>query len=199
MSLKYAAIAAIATLTIAACGTDQPAEVVEQAATETVTAPEDAIVVEEPEVEEPVETEEPEVEEASTPALGDTVAMGDWDVTVTKVVKNANDIIRQANEFNDQPEGQYVLVTIEGTYNGAERKANIDWYIDTYFVGADQVIYDEASQVTPSDSEDWPQEARNGATVQMQEVYDVAGGQVGGGILGLENYETGDFAEFSIG
>jgi hypothetical protein len=136
--------------------------------------------------------------ETMTAEVGDTVTMGDWDVTVTKVVKNADGIIRDANQFNDPAEGQYVLVTIEGTYNGSERKGDFDWDIDTYFVGADNVIYDEDSEVTPADVEDWPLEARNGATVKMQEVYDVASGQVKGGILGVENFGTGDYYEFPV-
>jgi hypothetical protein len=78
-----------------------------------------------------VETEAPQADpEPPAPApeqgtrenplpVGSTATVGDdWEVTVTEVILNANDIVA-ADEYNDPPNGQYVQVKLAVTFLGA--------------------------------------------------------------------------------
>ncbi len=51
---------------------------------------------------------------------GETVDIGDWDVTVTEVVADATDAVLAENEFNDPPDDghQFMTVGITATYTG---------------------------------------------------------------------------------
>lgn len=159
-------------------------------------APADEEVVEEAPVE---ETEE--VEPADTTAVvGDTVEIGDWSVKVTEVALNANDAIHRANQFNEKPKGQYVLVTYDATYNGAERIGNV-WDLSWSLTGNDNKINDTASVVNQADNESWPYEARKGGTVTGQAVFDVKADLLTGAILSVEGYDENfdsTFADFAL-
>jgi len=147
---------------------------------------------------------EESVTEEPTPTgtqVGDLVEVGSWDIRVTKVQTNADEIIEHANSFNDKARGQYVLVTYKATYTGSERTADVTNDLSWSFTSADSRVFDGASQVTPADNQEWPYEARNGGTVQQQEVFDIPAGQIKGGILTVEaydeNYDT-IYADFPI-
>ena len=139
--------------------------------------------------------------DAGTASLGDTVEVGDWSVTVTKVVKNASDLIHQTNEFNDLPKGQYVLVTYEATYNGAERTADVQMDTTWTFTDNASKIHNVADAVAPSDDQEWPYEARTGGTVKQQVTFDLQPGAIEGGILSVEGYDANFdtvFADFAV-
>lgn len=181
-----AALAVALTFSLAACGEQKPARVVDD---------KPAAVVESEAAEESTEDAAPEV----TP-VGTKVAVGDWEVKVTKVQLDAGALIHQANEFNDKASGQYVLVTYEATYSGAERTADASDLTWT-FTGADQKVITEASQVTPADNEEWPTSARTGGTVRGQALFDVPPAQITGGLLSVEGYDDEYdtvYADFSL-
>jgi|GEM_PF-6870022 len=156
---------------------------------------------ESPETTEPPATETTTADPSPTTEIGERVSVGSWDIRVTKVVKNANTIIEHANEFNDRPRGQFVLVTYEATYTGTERTGATWLHLTWSFTSADGKVSETASQVTPADNQEWPDEARPGGTVRQQEVFDIPADQIGGGILTVEaddeNYET-VYADFPI-
>ncbi|MEA2024386.1 MAG: hypothetical protein U9N79_08885 [Actinomycetota bacterium] len=54
--------------------------------------------------------------------LGETVGIGDWDVTVSGVVADATDAVLAENEFNDPPADghQFMTVGITATYTGTD-------------------------------------------------------------------------------
>jgi hypothetical protein len=187
-------------LATSACGTTEkeaavskPAEktvTVEKTVTETVPAEAeeaDDLVVEEAEADDEVGETEPADETAS---LGDTVEVGDWSVTVTKVALNANAAIQKANMFNEKPRGQYVLVSYDATYNGSERTADAWMDLTWTLTGNDSKILDESSTVTPAEDKDEPTEARRGGTVSLQAVFDVKPKVLHGSILSVEGYDA---------
>ena len=54
-------------------------------------------------------------------AIGTTAIVGDYEVTLDEFVRDANDQMASANQFNDPAEnGQYGLVTLTVTYQGDE-------------------------------------------------------------------------------
>lgn len=72
--------------------------------------------------------------------LGTEAEVGDYTVAVTDVLLDANDAVQQANEFNDDPEGQYVLVSLAVTYIGADE--GDPWLdLDVELAGSDARIY----------------------------------------------------------
>ena len=73
--------------------------------------------------------EEPEAEESAALgtrdnplAVGTTIEMGDWTLSVTEVSLDATDAVMGENEFNDPPvDGrQFVMFNVDATYVGAE-------------------------------------------------------------------------------
>ena len=143
-------------------------------------------------------------EDAETPSeasLGDTVVVGDWDVTVTGVGMNANDVIAKANQFNDPAKGQYVLVTYKANYTGAERTSDVMWDLSWSLTGANQKVNEPAIVVTPADNQSWPTEARKGGTVKQQVAFDVPPSQLKGGLLTVEGMTAGFdtvYADFAL-
>jgi len=125
-----------------------------------------------------------------THTLGQPMQIGDWEVRVTKVVKNANTIIAAANQFNDAPKHQYVLVTYDATYTGAERTADAEWDLTWTLTTNQAKILDDVFEVTPADAQDLPTEARNGGTVKMQVVFDVKPSVIEGGLLSVEGEDA---------
>jgi uncharacterized lipoprotein NlpE involved in copper resistance len=197
--MATAALASVAALTLVGCGAESEAPVVQEAAA--VTEVEETPVVEENDdvvVEEAAA--EAEVDTSGTAALGDTVRLGDeygWEITVTKVTKNADDTIAQS-EWNDAPSGQYVLVTYDATWVGDKRSSSPDMDLTWEFVGTDGVVYEESYQTTPADEEEWPTEARQGATVTAQALFDVPKKVVNGGLVSVDEWVSGDYAEFEV-
>lgn len=162
--------------------------------TETAVAKLDAVMQGEPvPTPEAVGTGESEDEAGgvATASVGEPVAVGDWTVTVTEVIPNANDQIAAANEFNEPPQGQYVLVSYTATYGGAESSSDASFELFLSFAGSDNVIYQSASAVTPADSAAAPTEVRPGGTVTLDEVFDVPPEAIEGGSIVIEGFITG--------
>jgi len=89
--------------------------------------------------------------------LGQSGELSEYTVTVDSITANANDIVANENQFNDAPTGQYVLVNLTVTYNGADEG---DPWLDlsTEFVGTDARKYDETScsAVIPNEASEVP-------------------------------------------
>jgi hypothetical protein len=100
--IRFAAVTTAALAFLLSACEEKPAAVVGEAP---------AAVIESDEPDAPSEDAAPEV----TP-VGTKVAVGDWEVKVTKVQLNAANVIQGANEFNEKAAGQYVLVTYEASY-----------------------------------------------------------------------------------
>lgn len=54
--------------------------------------------------------------------MGETVTVGDWEISVTEVAEDATDVVLAENQFNDPPADgrQFVMIGIEATYIGTE-------------------------------------------------------------------------------
>ena len=118
--------------------------------------------------------------------VGTSAKVGDWEVTVTDVSFDAWAALQEANQFNDPPAdgSQYVMVTIEATYNGEE--SGTFWVdVSMAFLGAGGNTFDSASAVTPNPLLD-AGEAFAGATVSGMEAYEVPSDQISGGRLIIE-------------
>lgn len=116
-------------------------------------------------------TSDTDTEAPSSYAVGDTAEVDGWTASVTKVVLNANADISLANQFNDKPTYQYVLVTVTGT-NNQDSIEDLSW-VDAKILGSDGVVYRQAAVVTPADDADTPTEAGKGGTVSTQYAFDV--------------------------
>lgn len=79
--------------------------------------------------------------EAPLPA-GSTVEVGDWSLALASVELDATETIMGVNQFNEAPADgfQQALVTIDGTYNGADTGAM--WLDFMVGVWADGAFYD---------------------------------------------------------
>jgi len=172
---------------VSACTTDKPAEVV-RTADQTST---DAPAADGP-------TPEPV---PATAKIGDTVQVGDWQVKVVKIDRDAAAAMEQANQFNDKAKGQYFLVTYAATYTGTERTADIQSDLSWTFTTTDNIIHDEAIEVTPADSDSWPTAARKGGTIKFQTVFDLVPSKITGGTLTVEGYDADYnevYADFTV-
>ena len=154
MRTALVAAAAATVLTLSACGSDAP-EVQDAdppaAETESDEPSEAETEAATPEAtEEPSNTaSEPEEEESDDSgsgelALGASAEVGSYTVTVTDVQLDANDAIKEANSFNEDPEGRYVLVELAVTYTGDDEG---DPWLDlsVALMGSDARIYDSSS------------------------------------------------------
>ena len=198
--IAAALLASVAFTNLTGCDADKPAAVKERAETPAVVVESEAAESTDPD---PTESTEPEPEETtapSMPTLGDLVTIADWDVKVTKVVLDAGAQMKAANMFNDKPKGQYVLVTYEATYTGAERTADasdLDWTFTT----SDNRVNDQSYSVTPADDEEWATSARTGGTVDGQVCFDLPKNLIEGGILTAEGYDENfdmSYADFAL-
>ena len=83
--------------------------------------------------------------------LGTAAEIGEYSVTVSNVQLNATDEVLSVNPANQPPSGQYVLVTLNVVYNGAQEG---DPWLDlsTNFVGSDNRQYDESSCIAVLES-----------------------------------------------
>lgn len=178
------AVALAAGLALTGCS-EQAAEVVTEAS-------------EQPSTQAPAEpTQEPEAD-SGTASIGDTVAIGDWEVTVTEVEPNANERVAAANEFNEAPTGQYVLVQYDATYNGDERSDDVLFSLMWAFLGSDGTVYEPAFAVDESDVDPWPTEARQGGSVTDQVTFDVPAEAIEGGLVEVSDLFGTEYAEFPV-
>jgi hypothetical protein len=118
---------------------------------------------------------------AAVLALGQPGRLTEYSVTVDSVTTNGNDIVARENQFNSPPAGQYVLVNLTVTYNGADQG---DPWLDlsTNFVGTDARKYDTSScdAVTPNEVSDVPT-LLAGGTASYQVCMDVPPTAIEGG------------------
>lgn len=118
-------------------------------AAEEMTAAAEETVSEEATVEEPSESA---IGTRDTPlSLGTRVTMGDYEVAITDVVKDATQQNLDNNEFNEAPPEatQYVLVSMEGTYVGDE-SGDPGWDLSWKILGSDNNTFDPSW--TPDDA-----------------------------------------------
>ncbi|MCZ2804884.1 DUF4190 domain-containing protein [Modestobacter sp. VKM Ac-2983] len=89
--------------------------------------------------------------------VGQSGELSEYTVTVDSVTPNGNDVVANENQFNEAPTGQYVLVGLTVTYNGADEG---DPWLDltTEFVGTDARKYDTSScfAVIPNEATEVP-------------------------------------------
>lgn len=119
-------------------------------------------------------------------AIGTVAPVADYSVTVTGVVQNANDVIAAANEFNEAPVGQFVLVELTTTYNGdTEGNPWID--LSPSFMGTDARDYSttSCSAVLPNDGFTQPT-LRTGGTTNYQVCFDLPAEAISGGHVSVE-------------
>jgi hypothetical protein len=113
--------------------------------------------------------------------LGQSGELSEYTITVDSVTTNGNDIVAQENPFNDEPTGQYVLVGLTVTYNGADEG---DPWVDlsTDFIGTDARKYDTSScfAVIPNEASDVPT-LLAGGTASFQVCMDVPPTAIEGG------------------
>ena len=153
-------------------GSVEPANVVAPAEEENAAADEAEDV--EPAADE-AEDAEPAAESNASGELGLGAAadVGEYAVSVTDVQLDANDVVKSANMFNDDPDGQYVLVSLDVTYNGDDEG---DPWLDlsVELAGSDARVYDSSScgAVAPNSPMDLPT-LTNGGTGSFDVCFDV--------------------------
>ena len=140
---------------------DSPSEVVTETATETPT--------EEP-AEEPTDPASPEVTSAR---VGEPVVVGDWEVTVTAIDLDADAEMAEANRFNKEASGRYVLVDYSATYRGSGPSGDAGYDLTWTLTGDDGAGYGPVFGVTPAEADDVPRDVKPGETAELQEVFDV--------------------------
>jgi hypothetical protein len=124
--------------------------------------------------------------------LGQEAQVGDWTVKVPGAVLDATQTVLDENMFNDPPESgsQYVLVTIEATYNGQE--SSTFWVEMTYsFVGGKGNTFDSGMAVAPDSILD-EGETFPGGTISGNLVFVVESAQLAGGTVMIEESFTFD-------
>lgn len=136
---------------------------------------------------------------AQPSALSEPATVGDWTVEVTDVDRDAARTIRRADEFNDEAEGTFVLVTFEATYDGPERTAEVgdlNWTLTTN----DQQVHETDHQATPAGVEGWSHTVRPGGTARWQVVFDVDPALLDGALLAVQIYthEGEQYVDFQL-
>lgn len=116
------------------------------------------------------------------PVPAGTTRVNEWTVKVAGIDRNASAAIENANQFNEDPDYQYVVVTLEGT-NGAATVKNLQSFT-VKLQGSDKVVYRDESlfMVMP---QELATEAAPGGTVQAQFVFDAPEPALGAGAIVL--------------
>lgn len=130
--------------------------------------------------------EEEVAAEADAVPLGVAAAVGDYDVTVDAVALNADAYVAEANEFNEPPTGQYVVLQLTTIYQGAEEgMPALD--LTAVFHGSDARQYtdSECSAVLPEDGMSAPT-LNTGGSATFQFCLDVPPAAIEGGQLSIE-------------
>ena len=186
---KFAVIVISIPFMLAGCSNPTPSQVIVESSEPSPQESESVIIEDD---------DSPAPDGTPNPTLGSTVNIGDWQVTVTKVIKNANSAIHHANEFNDKPSGQYVLVEYTAKYTGDDRKKDADYYLEWSFTDSTETVIDPASVVTPADDKDKPTEARKGGTVYLDVAFDINPKKFDGGIISVEDYDSEEYVDFPV-
>lgn len=87
--------------------------------------------------------------------IGSTAQIGDWQITITKVTKNANKVVAKENSFNDKPAAgqQFVMWKVDGTYTGDESGTpwvDLSWKL----LGSDGNTFNDSCGVIPDSLSD---------------------------------------------
>ena len=152
-----------------------------------------------PEPEPEAAAESSEVGTRGNPAaIGDTAAIGDWDVRILDVNLDASALVAEENMFNDPPaEGQsFVMWGVEATYTGTESGTawiDLSWKI----VGAEGNSFDSSCGVLPDDLDD-AGETFPGATVTGNVCISAETSQLSGGTILVEELFGGSRTFFAI-
>jgi hypothetical protein len=132
---------------------------------------------------------EPEEVEAAADALplGQSATVGDYQVAITAVNTNANDVIGEFNKFNEAPANQYVLVDLAVTYQGGE-EGDPAFDLGLTLQGADARQYDDTAcmAVLPKDGMDVPT-LTNGGQAEFQFCLDAPPAALDGATLFVED------------
>lgn len=104
---------------------------------------------------------------------GTEAEVGEYTVTVSSVQLDATDVILGFNQFNDPPQGQYVLVTLDVVYNGSEE--GDPWLdLNSKFVGSDSRQYGESTCLATLEREGFSVPTlENGGAAQYEVCMDV--------------------------
>jgi hypothetical protein len=124
--------------------------------------------------------------ESSPVPIGEAATVGDYDVTVTGVITDADEIVAGANQFNEPPTGQYLVVEMSVQYNGTA-EGSVFWDLTYVFNGTDNRQYTDSdcSAVLPEDAIDVPT-LNAGGTASFQVCMDVPPAAISGGQLFIE-------------
>lgn len=133
-----------------------------------------------------------------TLSIGDTVRIGDWEVTVVKFTENANAIMEATNPVNEPPQGQYVLVDYSAKYVGKQHTANAETDLQWSITDSSNKVHDSRKGLiqTPADAEDQPTDARPGGTITQQVVFDVDPTLLAGAIVTVQDFDT--YADYKV-
>lgn len=129
--------------------------------------------------------------------IGSTAQIGDWQVTITKVTKNANKAVAKENSFNDEPKAgeQFVLWKVDGTYTGDESGTpwvDLSWKL----LGSDGNTFNDSCGVIPDPLSDVG-ETFSGATVSGNVCVAAESAQLdGASILVEESFALDDSRTF---
>ena len=118
--------------------------------------------------------------------LGVPAQVGDYEVSVDSVELDGNATVAGANEFNEEPTGQYVVIQVTATYTGTE-EGMPGWDLSAIFHGTDSRQYSdsECSEVLPDDAMDAPT-LNSGGSDTFQFCMDVPPTAITGGQLSIE-------------
>lgn len=115
--------------------------------------------------------------------LGTIATIGDYEVAITAVTKNANDDIAEANALNSPPidGSQFVLAAIEAKYVGTAQ--GVIWSDINYrYYGADGETYDSGMAESPNSLYKVP-EPMPGESISGDMAFQVPIGQIEGGSI----------------
>lgn len=132
-----------------------------------------------------------------TLSIGDTVRIGDWEVTVVKITENANAIMEATSSANEAPRGQYVLVDYSAEYVGKQHTANTEIDLQWSITDSSKKVHSKQRVIrTPADAEDQPTTARPGGTITQQVVFDVDPTLLAGAIVTVQDFDT--YADYKV-
>lgn len=119
-------------------------------------------------------------------ALGQSAVVGDYRVTVTKVVADADALIAAANEFNSKPKNRYTLVSATVTYLGD--RTGSPWIdLRAAILGSDHRQYAHgASLAVSSRSDESMVELGKGGSSDVEFVMDLPPSSLVGGQVLIE-------------
>ena len=135
----------------------------------------------------------------STAELGDTVRVGDWDVTITDVNLDADALLTD-DEWNSPAKHGWTLITYKATYAGTARTADVQSDLTFSMTDKGGRIVDDAWAMVPMDWENASgaqTETRPGGTVTYQSAFD-AGNPTMVSVVGYDADYNETWADFPL-